>query len=251
MALERLIAKKDGIPSGLEQHYVERDGAFHLDVNGEGDSEFRKNNIALMQQLREQAKRFEGIDPEAVRALMAEKAKLEEANALKAGELEKVVAGRIAPLKAELDKRAAAEAKAEARLAAVLIDQAIVAEATKRGLRASAMRDITARAKNTFRLVDGVPQAVESDGATVRMAKDGVTPLSIAEWIEAQVSEAPHLFEPNAGGGAAGNITGGGAGAGRVPGKNPYKRSDGWNLTQQMRLERTDPGMAARLEAAA
>ena len=50
---------------------------------------------------------------------------------------------------------------------------------------------------------------------------------------------------------AAGNITGGGAGAGRVPGKNPYKRGDGWNLTEQMRLEKTDPGMAARLQAAA
>ena len=250
MALERLIAKKDGIPAGLEQHYVERDGAFHLDVNGEGDSEFRKNNIALMQQLREQAKRFEGIDPEAVRALMAEKAKLEEANALKAGELEKVVAGRIAPLKAELDKRAAAEAKAEARLAAVLIDQAIVAEATKRGLRASAMRDITARAKNTFRLVDGVPQAVESDGATIRMAKDGVSQLSIAEWMDTQVSEAPHLFESNAGGGAAGNISGGGAVGGRVVGRNPFKM-ESRNLTEQMKLIRTDPALAKRLEAAA
>jgi hypothetical protein len=252
MALERLITKKDGIPAGLESHYVERDGAFHLDVNGEADSDFRKNNIALMQQLRENAKRFEGIDPDQVRALMAEKAKLEEASALKAGEFQKVLESRVQPLKAELDKKAAELERYQTKLSVIQIDRAVEAEAIKRGLRPSALRDITARAKNTFRLVDGVPQAVESDGATIRMAKDGVTPLSIAEWIEAQVSEAPHLFEPNAGGGAAGNITGGGAGAGRVPGKNPFKREAGsWNLTEQMRLKKTDPGMAARLEAAA
>jgi len=135
MALERLIAKKDGIPAGLEQHYVERDGAFHLDVNGEADSDFRKNNIALMQQLREQAKRFEGIDPEAVRALMAEKAKLEEANALKAGELEKVVEGRVRPLEKKLVDAVAAAERYQAKLAVIQIDQAVAAEATKRGLR--------------------------------------------------------------------------------------------------------------------
>ena len=252
MALERIVAKKELVPAGLESHYVERDGGFHLDVKGDADSEYRKNNIALTQQLREQAKRFEGIDPDQVRALMAEKQKLEEANALKAGEFQKVLESRVQPLKAELEKKAAEAERYASRLAVIQIDQAVVAEATKRGLRASALKDITARAKNTFRLVDGVPQAVESDGTTVRMVKDGVTPLSIAEWIEAQVSEAPHLFEPNAGGGAAGNITGGGAGAGRAPGKNPYKREKGsWNLTEQMRLEKADPGMAARLEAAA
>jgi len=248
MALTRMVADKGSIPAGMEAHYIERDGAFHLDVNGEGDSEFRKNNIALMQQLREQAKRFEGIDPEAVRALMAEKAKLEEANALKAGELEKVVEGRVRPLEKKLVDAVAAAERYQAKLAVIQIDQAVAAEATKRGLRPTALADITARAKSTFRMVDGVCQAVESDGTTVRMAKDGVSPLSVAEWIEGQASEAPHLFESNAGGGAAGNISGGGAVGGR--GKNPFKM-ESRNLTEQMKLIRTDPALAKRLEAAA
>ena len=250
MALEKIIAQKDQIPAGFESHYVERDGAFHLDVKGDADSEYRKNNIALMQQLRENAKRFEGIDPEAVRTLMAEKAKLEEANALKAGEFQKVLESRVQPLKAELDKKAAELERYQSRLAVIQIDQAVVAEATKRGLRPSALRDITARAKETFRLVDGVPQAVESDGTTVRLAKDGMAALSIAEWIDGQVSEAPHLFESNAGGGAAGNVTGGGGIGGRAPAKNPWKK-ESLNITEQMRITKSDPQMAARLEAAA
>ena len=258
MALETIVAKKELIPAGLEAAYVEREGKWHLDVKGDAADEYRKNNIALAQQLRDQAKRFEGIDPDALRAekakLDAERVKLEEAAALKAGELDRVVELRSRAAREASEKKAADSAAEAARylaeLAIVKIDQAVVAEATKRGLRATALKDITARAKSTFRLVDGVPQAVESDGTTVRLAKDGMAALSIAEWIDGQVSEAPHLFESNAGGGAAGNVTGGGGIGGRAPAKNPWKK-ESLNITEQMRITKSDPQMAARLEAAA
>ena len=133
-----------------------------------------------------------------------------------------------------------------ARLSAIQIDQALVAEATKRGLRPSAIPDITARARSVFRLVTGVPQALEADGQTTRVGKDGLTPLTMAEWVDTQVSEAPHLFESNAGGGAAGNGSGG---AGVGSGKNPFRR-ESWNLTEQMRLLKSDPQLAARLRGA-
>ena len=77
--------------------------------------------------------------------------------------------------------------------------------ASKRGLRPTAMPDITARALGVFRLANGIPTAFEADGQTVRPGKDGVTPMTLDEWVDAQVSEAPHLFESNVGGGAAGN----------------------------------------------
>jgi hypothetical protein len=67
------------------------------------------------------------------------------------------------------------------------------------------------------------------------------------ERVDAQMSEAPHLFESNAGGGAAGNGSGG---TGNHSGKNPF-RKESWNLTEQMRLLRSDPSLAARLKAAA
>ncbi len=95
--------------------------------------------------------------------------------------------------------------------------------------------------------MNGVPQAFEADGQTARVGKDGMTPLSLAEWIDLQVSEAPHLFESNAGGGAAGNGSGG---AGNRSVKNPF-RKETWNLTEQMKLQKSDPALAARLKAAA
>jgi hypothetical protein len=72
--------------------------------------------------------------------------------------------------------------------------------------------------------------------------------MSLEEWVDAQVSDAPHLFESNAGGGAASNP--GGAGMGGRSVKNPF-RKESWNLTEQMRLLKSDPGLAARLKAAA
>jgi hypothetical protein len=256
MALKYKLKSKDEIPAGLEVHYVERDGAWVLDAEGAVEKsrldEMRNNSIAVSNQLAEHKKRFEGIDPDEVRRLADEKRRLEEAQQLKAGETEKVVETRVAAARGELQKQVTALTSERdtlsARLVTVEIDQGVVAAASKRGLRATAMPDITARARSVFRLVNGVPTAFEADGQTVRVGKDGTTPMNLEEWIEAQVSDAPHLFESNAGSGAAGNGSGGVAG--NRSGRNPF-RKESWNLTEQMKLQKTDPALAARLKAAA
>jgi hypothetical protein len=250
MPLSLRYKKKDDIPEGAEAFYTERDGAWVLDVGGVVErsklDEFRENNIKLTNEL----KRFEGIDPEQVRALADEKRQLEEAAQLKAGEADKVIESRTKQLKGEFDKQLSAiTAERDAlntRLAAILIDQGVTTATTKRGLRPTAIPDITARARGTFKLVNGVPSAFEADGQTVRQGKDGVTPMTLEEWADLQVSEAPHLFESNAGGGAAGNGSGG---VGQR--KNPFRRGPDWNVTEQMRLLKTDPRHAERLKAAA
>jgi hypothetical protein len=257
MALKFKYKSKEEIPAEHLPFYAEREGAWLLDVDGAVEKskleEFRTTNVALMKERDELKQRFEGIDPDEVRKLADEKRKLEEAQQLKAGEVEKVVEARLRAVKTDLDKRLAGVTSERdtltTRLTAIQIDQAVVTEATKRGLRASAIPDITSRALNTFRLVNGVPQAFEADGQTARAGKDGVTPLAVAEWIDMQVSEAPHLFESNAGGGAAGNGSGG-AGGGNRSGRNPF-RKESWNLTEQMKLQKSDPALAARLKAAA
>lgn len=257
MALKFKFKSKDEIPAEQQALYVERDGAFVLDVDGAVDKakldEFRANNITLSNQLAEHKKRFEGIDPDEVRKLAEEKQRLEEAQQLKGGEVEKVVENRLKTAKTEWDKQlAAATSRGDAlnaRLTAIQIDQGVIASATKRGLRPTAMPDITARARMVFRLVDGSPRAYEADGQTVRVGKDGIAPMTLDEWVDQQVADAPHLFESNAGGGAAGNGSGG-AGGGNRSVKNPF-RKETWNLTEQMKLQKTDPQLAARLKAAA
>ena len=255
MALKFKFKSKDEIPAEQQALYVERDGAWMLDVDGAVEKskldEFRANNITLSNQLAEQKKRFEGIDPDEVRKLAEEKQGLEEAQQLKSGEVDKVVENRLKTAKAEWDKQFNAVTSERdslnARLTAIQIDQGVLGSATKRGLRPTAIPDITARARTVFRLVDGAPRAYEADGQTVRVGKDGITPMTLDEWVDQQVADAPHLFESNAGGGAAGNGSGG---AGNRSVKNPF-RKDTWNLTEQMKLLKSDPQLAARLKAAA
>jgi len=249
MPLKYKYATKQEVPAEHQSLYVERDGAWLLDADGVVSQakldEFRQNNIALTNQL----KLFEGIDPDAVRQLADDKRKLEEAAQLKAGDVDKVIEARLKAARAEWDKAhgvvVAERDTLTSRLTAVQIDQAVVTEATKRGLRPTAITDITSRARQTFKLVNGVPQAFDSDGQTARMGKDG--PMTLAEWVDALVSDAPHLFEANAGSGAAGSGSGG---AGNRSVKNPF-RKESWNLTEQMKLHKTDPQLAARLKTAA
>ena len=251
MPLKYKYATKQEIPAEHQSIYVERDGAWLLDADGVVSQakleEFRANNIALSNQL----KRFEGIDPDAVRQLADDKRKLEEAAQIKAGEVDKVIEARLKAARAEWDKQhgvvVAERDTLTGRLTAIQIDQAVVTEATKRGMRPTAIPDITSRARMNFKLVNGVPQAFEADGQTARMGKDGVTPMTLAEWVDALVSDAPHLFEANAGGGAAGS---GGGAAGNRSVKNPF-RKESFNLTEQMKIEKTNPALAARLKAAA
>jgi hypothetical protein len=259
MALKFKCKSKDEVPAEQAALYVEREGEWVLDVEGVVEKakhdDFRTANVALRKELEEQKKRFEGIDPEEVRKLAEEKQKLEETQQLKLGEVEKVLETRLKTARADWDKQfGAVTAERDAlntRLASIQIDQGVITVATKKGLRPSAIPDITARARSVFRLVNGAPTAFEPDGKTVRVGKDGITPMNLEEWVDAQVSDAPHLFESNAGGGAAGDASGGG-GATRATRsvKNPF-RKDTWNITEQMKLMKTDPQLAARLKAAA
>jgi hypothetical protein len=255
MPLKYKFKTKDEIPPEVLAHYAERDGAWILDIDGAIDKgkldEFRTSNMTLLNQLEDYKKRFEGIDPDEFRKLADEKRKLEESQQLKAGELDKVVENRIKGLKSEWDKQLSSLTNERdalnQRLTAIQIDQGVITAATKKGLRPTAFMDITSRARNVFRLVNGVPTAYDVDGKTVRYGKDGVTPMTLEEWTDLQVQEAPHLFESNVGGGAPGNSS---AGAVNRPVKNPF-RKETWNLTEQMKLQKSDPQLAAKLKAAA
>ena len=265
MALKFRYKSKDEIPAEHAGFYAEREGAWLLDVDGAVDKakldESRTTNAALLKERDELKQRFDGIDPEEVRKLAAEKRQLEEAQALRAatsaGDVDKVVENRIKGLRSDWEKQLGAVTaerdSLNGRLTSIQIDQGVTLAGTKRGLRPTAVADITARARTVFRLVNGAAVAFEADGKTPRYGKDGITPMSLDEWVDTQVAEAPHLFEANAGGGAASGGAGGSGGArasAAVGVKNPF-RKESWNLTEQMRLLKADPPLAARLKAAA
>jgi hypothetical protein len=153
----------------------------------------------------ENAARFEGIDPDAVRGILSKFANDEEAGLIAAGKLDEVLNKRTERMKAGFDKetateragREAAEARAD-KFSRRVLENGIRSEATTAGLHQYAIDDALLRASATFKLDDeGNPVAVE--GA---FGKDG-NPLTLKEWFSDMKDKAPHWFPAPANGGGA------------------------------------------------
>jgi alpha-galactosidase/6-phospho-beta-glucosidase family protein len=162
MALKFKFKTREEIPAEHLPLYTERDGAWLLDVDGAVEKakldEARNHTAAVSKERDELTKRFEGIDPEEARALLAEKQKREEEKLLKGGDdaaseeaqrqererIEKVIESRVKGVKGELEKQVTSLTSERdaltARLTAIQIDQGVITVATKRGLQAGERR---------------------------------------------------------------------------------------------------------------
>lgn len=168
--------------------------------------------LGKLKESSEQLKRFEGIDPDAVSAMLKRFADDEEAGLIKAGKFDDVLNKRTERLRGDFEKKLGAEAerakKAEAK-AAKLADRTLAGTlrdaAIKTGALPEAMEDIVLRARGLWTLnEDGDAVAVDGDGEVI-LGKDGKTPLTPAEWAESLREAAPHLWPRAQGAGAQGS----------------------------------------------
>lgn len=174
--------------------------------------------IGSLKEAKDALKRFEGIDPEAVNAMMKRFANDEEAGLLKAGKIDEVLnkrtermqADHAKAFKAEQEARSRAEGKAS-KLAARTLAGAIRDAAIKAGALPEAMEDIVLRSAPLWRLNDDA-EPVAMNAEEVILGKDGKTPLTAQEWAESLRETAPHLWPkaqgtnaPGSGAGARGN----------------------------------------------
>lgn len=155
--------------------------------------------------------RFDGIDPDAVRTILAKFADDEEAGLIKSGKIDEVLNKRTErmqaenqkALKAEQEKYERAESKAS-KLAARTLSAAIKDAGIKSGAYPEALDDIVLRGQNLWRLNDdGEPVAMNGD--EVVLGKDGKTPLTPLEWAESLRESAPHLWPKAQGSNAPGS----------------------------------------------
>lgn len=247
--LKRSYEKKDQIPSGYENLYEEKDGKFVLKVEFEGlvgkekVDEFRQNNIDLKKQLDALKDALGETDPEKVKAYLADVKKKEEAAALKAGDIDKLLETRTAEMRKAHDT-ALTTAKKEiekltAELTKLVVENGIRAAAAAKKVLGTAVEDVLMRGKSVFQMKDGKAVAIGADGQPM-FGKDG-SALTMEAWVDSLTSSAPHLFEASSGGGASN--AGGGASGGQT---NPWKK-DSFNLTQQGKIAQTNPALAKRL----
>lgn len=227
-----------------EKTYTQAELDEHIAGLKAKNAELLGNQKKLKQSVNEANERlqqFDGIDPEAVQAILKRFSDDEEAKLIAEGKVDEVLNKRtermqqahekeIAKLNKQLEQAQERAAKFTDR---VLADE-IRAAGSETGIHKAAFEDAIYRAKGAFE--------VNEDGDIV--AKEGVLdssgkPLTPKAWFEDMKEKAPHWF-PAPQGGGLGNGTGGGGG------KNPWS-PEHWNMTEQGRLYRTNPEKARNM----
>jgi hypothetical protein len=254
------------IPSDVRSHYSQGgDGKFYLQVEGMVPKarvdEFRQTNNELSQQLEAEKKKTEGLNLVRAKELLDLDSKGQiQKKGEGSGDVEKEVEKRTKEMKEDFERRMNAvnvehkkaidditqkSTALSTRLERNLIDDAITAAALKKGALPSAIDDIKARARATFKLDGDNIIAVDAKGNKI-YGKDGMTILSVDEYVEKLPTDAPHLFQTNKGTGATGTDR---TGSSNIPsvrdGKNPFVTG---NLTDQGRLLAENPKEYERLK---
>lgn len=188
---------------------------------------------------------FEGLDINAVKALLTKVGQDEETRLLAEGKLDEVITKRTERLRTDYDAKLAAEKgradKAEAFAAKysdkVLADS-IRAAAIKAGALPEAAEDIILRARGTFKLSeDGEAIATDRDGEVV-YGKDGKTPLSPLEWAESLRETATHLWPRAQGAGQVGD-----------QGGKATKKWGEYTETERAAIARDNPELFKKIQA--
>ena len=239
MALRAVVKNLADVDEALRSLYTQVGDEYVLDVDDKDFKtrlgEFRENNIELnnklkaateqagsVEELKKQLEQFEGLDPAAAKEAMEKMTNIEEQKLLDAGQLEEVLAqrtermradyeGKINALQKSLDGTTTERDTLHGQLSSVVIDNSLQqAVAGVASIRKGAMQDVLARGRSVWKLDEqGNPVPYGSDGNTL-YGKDPQKVLSMDEWAQSLMAEAPYLFEPNSGGGSPGNKGGGG-----------------------------------------
>lgn len=188
------------VPTGLDAYYEDAgNGVFRLKVEGvvpaahleEHKSklkEFRDNNVALMART-EALERFEQMfktgdfSEEKISAKVREQA-------------EKMAQDMKVSFEEEKRQLAERLTSTSTKLEQIVLNNAVSQAALKHGVSETALEDVFARAKATFKVVDGELQAADSvlDAKGNKVTLDG--------WMASLAEKAPHLFNASRGAGA-------------------------------------------------
>lgn len=189
--------------------------------------------IERLQAAQENLKRFDGIDPDAVRNILKRFSDDEEAKLIADGKIDEVLTKRTERMKADYDKKLTealekadlAEKRAQAFQGRVL-DDAIRAAAAKAGIHQHAIDDALLRGRAMFALdEDGQAVRLGEDGKAV-LGKDGQSPFTPLEWLEGMKEKAPHWFPAAASGSGAGHSAGGHSGAKKASEMTAQEKAD-------------------------
>ena len=257
MALKAIIDSKEEIPEGAETFYEEKDGKYHLAVEGFTEKgkldEFRNSNIDLRQQLEEATGKidsFKGIDPVSAREALTKMQQVDNKELIDKGQFDELLArkdseygGKIEALQKHATEQEKFASQYKDELETYRVTSAIQTAVNESGTpQSSAVADILARAKTSWSIDEkGNLFCVDSSGKA-RYSENGTQYMSPQEWSKELVANAPHLFVSSTGSGANGSGELGGKGTGI----NPWVK-ESMNLTKQGEILNENPTLAKQL----
>lgn len=225
------------IPEGIQEFAQEVDGKYVVTVDGaQRVKEFREKNIEIAKErdtLNASLAQYEQVTgvslpdletgklsefAKSLEALRDTKKKVEDGALVENTSLEEAAAARVtdvtnsfklqlSDLAKDRDAHRAARERAEQRANAMQVENAVRLAAADPDIAMidKAVSFVLPRALETFRIEgDGTIVPKTSDG-TVVYGSDGVTPMSMKEWLLKERAENDFLFQGSKGGGASGN----------------------------------------------
>lgn len=238
------------IPADQKAFYALKDGKWVLQVDGMVAraklDEFRDNNTALTKELNDFKAKFKDVDPAKFTELLAIETDLRNGKVKDGKTVEQILEERTGVMKKahadELEKLKGENQQLHGSLSKLTINDAVVREATAKGLRETAVDDVIARAQRTFKIEGG--KVVAFDGEKQRYNKAGEA-FTMNDFVEELIGGAPHLFKDSSGTGSQQQQQGG-----AYTGPNPWAKGTA-NLTEQGKLIKADPKKAKQLAQAA
>lgn len=225
MALKVEVENLDGIAESLHEHYTKGDdGTYRLDYEGAPDISGLKSALEKERRnvkgLKTDIAVFDGFKAEDLQELKDKQLDLDELERLRKDggtskeKIDEIVNTRVQAMVDEHEtvntKNSETIAGLRGRLSKLMVDDVVLKAAVKAGAVETATGDIIRRARDVFKVVDDELKPMKGDD--VIYGKDGVSPLSVDDWITDLATNAGHLFKPSSGGGAANEGNGGGAG---------------------------------------
>lgn len=184
--------------------------------------QLKDEKTKLQSKLDEMSSQWEGLDPKQVQSLMSRMQNDEETKLIAEGKIDEVLSRRTEALQGDYQKRIDAadqiRADLESKLSGMqgevkklVLDSTIRRSASDIGIIPTAIDDALYRAKDIFSIGENNSVVAKDADGSVKLGKDGKSPLNPAEWIESMKEQAPHWFMQNQGGGANGGSGKGGA----------------------------------------
>jgi hypothetical protein len=235
MAIKTKLSSLDEAPEALRHEYVERDGAFVLQVEGPApdgyasaieyasvkrkQQEYRDRNHSLLNDAAQLAgvertedmgpvraliERYRAVDLNEYEKLKANAAQLATKGVKQPEDIRSIVMEAVEPLKAELESERAARQEAQRKNDQSQLSGEISTAFLEAGGRPAALEFLTTQARDVFEVVDGEVQARPGQYSK-RQAGE---PLPVAEWMEAQTQAVGFAFGDSAGGGAVASTAG-------------------------------------------